>query len=197
MLKLLKPFVEKNLAQLARKGPQIPPNVITVMGILPPLFFYYFLSQGVMVWAIISYLGVLFDLVDGVYARATNRVTKYGAFLDSTLDRLTDGIFIAAFGAAGMVRWPIVISVIIFSFLISYSRTRGEAVIENKETISQGPIERAERLGLIFLALIGQLIFPHFSLKIFNIAEIVFLILLILSILTLVRRMNRVYQLTK
>ena len=197
MLKLFKPGVEKVLAKIVSKGPQIPPNVITVIGILPPVLFYYFLSQHMMLWAVISYCGVLLDLLDGVYARATNRVTSYGAFLDSTLDRLADAIFIAAFGAAGLVRWPIVIGVIIFSFLISYSRSRGETISPKGEDISQGPIERAERLGLVFLALISQIGFPQFSFQTLNAAEIVFLILFLLSAITVIRRMKKVYDITK
>lgn len=198
MLKLFKPYIEKIFAKIFSKFPQIPPNVITVIGILPPVLFYYFLSrEGLAVWAIIAYCGVLFDLVDGIYARATNRVTAYGAFLDSTLDRLADAIFIAAFGAAGLVPWPLVIAVMISSFLISYARSRGESITNSSHPISQGPIERAERLGLIFIALIGQTIFPNFSVQTFNFAEIIFAILLLLSIVTVVRRMVKVYQLTK
>ncbi len=198
MLKLFKPYIERIFAKIFSKFPQIPPNVITVIGILPPVLFYYFLSRdGLAVWAIIAYCGVLFDLVDGIYARATNRVTAYGAFLDSTLDRLADAIFIAAFGAAGLVPWPLVIAVMISSFLISYTRSRGESITSNSQPISQGPIERAERLGLIFIALIGQTIFPNFSVQTFNFAEIIFVILLLLSIVTVVRRMVKVYQITK
>lgn len=141
--------------QLARLNPN--PNLLSVMGlginILAALLYGYgkfFFAGLVMIFANI------FDLLDGRVARLTGRVTKFGAFLDSSLDRLSDmvvflGIIIfysrdteyhstlyaALTGAA-----------LIGSVMVSYTSARAESLIPKCDV---GFLRRPERVVLLIL----------------------------------------------
>ena len=194
MFKKLKPFIEFWVAKGMTALPRIHPNVITVLGLIPPILFYYFLSQGNVGWAIISFCGIFLDLLDGIYARATGQTSAFGAFLDSTLDRISDAIFIAAFAAGGIISWPIAVGAIIVSFLISYTRSRGELLLPNSILVDQGPIERAERLGLLFIALLSHALFPTVQLGVYSVAVLFFITLIALSLYTALRRILFVHR---
>jgi len=69
----------------------IPPNVLTTIGVTINLGCGVLFGFGEFFWAgIVLIVANLFDMLDGGVARLTGRVTKYGSFLDSTLDRLSD-----------------------------------------------------------------------------------------------------------
>jgi CDP-diacylglycerol--glycerol-3-phosphate 3-phosphatidyltransferase len=74
----------------------IPPNVLTAIGVLINVACGVLFGFGEFFWAgIVLIVANLFDMLDGNVARLTGRVTRYGGFLDSTLDRLSDmGVFI-------------------------------------------------------------------------------------------------------
>ncbi len=106
-------------------------------------------------------LGGGFDLVDGVVARHQGRATPFGAFLDSTLDRLVDmaillGILmhyasVGALGAAFLAGFAMVASV-----LVSYAKARAELYLKS---FGGGVLERGERIAILALgALSGYLI---------------------------------------
>lgn len=189
MLKYLKPYTESALNIAVRFAPRISPNFITIAGLIPPALFCYFLTTGQIGWAILCYIGALFDLVDGAYARATNQTSKFGSVLDSSLDRISDAVVIAAFGFAAFVPWWMCIAVIIASFMISYVRARGESLLEQPRALAVGPIERPERLALIFLGLIAYALAVNVSWR-HDIIPVTFVILLTLSIVTFIRRLN-------
>jgi CDP-diacylglycerol--glycerol-3-phosphate 3-phosphatidyltransferase len=132
----------------------IDPNVLSVLGVLISLGGAYafgrgsFFAGGVLVLA-----GGFFDLVDGVIARRHGRATIFGAFLDSTLDRLVDmavllGILMhfAASGdraAASLAGFAMVASV-----LVSYAKARAERYVPS---FGGGMLERAERIVILAL----------------------------------------------
>ncbi|WP_344968337.1 phosphatidylinositol phosphate synthase [Streptosporangium fragile] len=163
MLKLLRPAVTRVLTPLgralARRG--ISPDVVTAAGTLgtvaAALFFYPRgqLFAGTMV---ITFF-VLADLLDGVMARMSGTGSTWGAFLDSTLDRLGDaGIF------SGLAIWlvvsgqPVLAGVALFCLvagaLVSYIKARAEGL---GMTCDVGLAERPERLvvGLVAAGLGG------------------------------------------
>lgn len=74
----------------------IPPNVLTTIGVLINVACGVLFGFGEFFWAgIVLIVANLFDMLDGNVARLTGKVTRYGGFLDSTLDRLSDmGVFI-------------------------------------------------------------------------------------------------------
>jgi len=131
----------------------IDPNLLTIAGTLICLAAAVAFAFDLRAGALVLVLGGLFDLVDGVVARHHGTESSFGAFLDSTLDRLVDmavllGVlmFYARGGEPGLVLltgWTLVASV-----LVSYSKARAERFVPKFEG---GIMERAERMGLVAL----------------------------------------------
>lgn len=141
----------------------LTPNMVTIIGALVTTGIAVLLiPTGHLVWAAVaSGIFAAFDLVDGTMARLRGGGTKFGATLDATCDRITDGALFAA------ITWWLIFSyqphpslivaafvVIIGSQVISYVKARGEA---SGFTIVGGLVERPERLivGLAGLGLQG------------------------------------------
>jgi CDP-diacylglycerol---glycerol-3-phosphate 3-phosphatidyltransferase len=135
----------------------IPPNVLTSIGVTINLACGVLFGFGEFFWAgIVLIVANLFDMLDGGVARLTGRVTKYGTFLDSTLDRLSDmsaflGIMVfyareteqhstlnVFLGGVGMIA----------SVLVSYTTARSEA-LGVKANI--GFLQRPERIVLLII----------------------------------------------
>lgn len=149
--------------------------------------------HGYFDWALLALVGTFLDSLDGAYARATNQETKFGAVLDASLDRFSDAIIISAFGFAGLISWTIVIAVLIASFLISYVRSSGTAVLmQDSKFLALGPIERTQRLAIIFIGLLLFILFPNIMIANISLLNLIFLILLAASIVTVLRRLNAV-----
>jgi phosphatidylglycerophosphate synthase len=96
--------------------------------------------------------GGTLDMVDGHLARTKNMATSAGAFLDSTIDRICDGL---VFGGcvvhyAGTPVMAVALAVLVLSFTVSYARSRGEVL---GVTGSEGLMQRADRLALLGAAL--------------------------------------------
>jgi len=131
----------------------IDPNLLTVIGTVicmgSAVAFAFDLFWG----AVILCLGGLFDLVDGVVARHHGTESNFGAFLDSTLDRLVDMAVLMGvlmfYARAGepmlvlLVGWVLVAGV-----MVSYAKARAERFVDHFEG---GIMERAERMGLVAL----------------------------------------------
>jgi archaetidylinositol phosphate synthase len=196
MLSKIKPYTDRYLQKLMRGLPRFSPNVITVTGLLPAVLFTYFLVNGHLAWAIICCIGSLFDLLDGAYARATGQVTAFGSLLDSTFDRISDAIIISAFGFSGLVPWPTALALLVASFLISYTRASGSNLIADKTALAVGPIERGERLTLIFVGLLAHYILVLQKIR-FDILTPLFLTLTLLSVVTIIRRLYAVKEKTR
>lgn len=135
----------------------IPPNVLTSIGVTINLACGVLFGFGEFFWAgVVLIVANLFDMLDGGVARSTGRVTKYGTFLDSTLDRLSDmssflGIMVfyardtpqhsalnVLLGGVGMIA----------SVLVSYTTARSEA-LGVKANI--GFLQRPERIVLLII----------------------------------------------
>src|SRR5260370_34326763 len=75
----------------ARAPSIIPPNVLTFLGLLINIWAAFLFAAGRFQAAAVVLIGAgLFDMVDGRVARETNRVTRFGGFFDSVLDRYSD-----------------------------------------------------------------------------------------------------------
>jgi archaetidylinositol phosphate synthase len=148
--------------------------------------------------ALIMFLGLFLDTIDGAVARMTGKTTAFGGFLDSSLDRVSDGLFICAFGFAGLVRFDLVIVVLFLSLFISYIRSRAELAGNGKVVLAVGIVERSERLIFLFSSLLLYILFPKsIIIGAFNIAEALFLILSILSFITVLQRIFAAKRLLK
>lgn len=167
----------------------LTPNVTTLAGTaLTMLSSMVLIPTGHLVWAaVLSLFFAAFDMVDGTMARLGGGGTAFGATLDASCDRLTDG---ALFGAiaiwliyvadAAPINVAVSLAVVVLSQTISYIKARGEA---GGLKIDGGLIERPERLilGLGGIALEGFGV-PH--------AVVVSLwILLVGSVITVVQRL--------
>ena len=135
----------------------IPPNVLTATGVTINVGCAVLFGFGEFFWAgIVLIVANLFDMLDGNVARLTGNVTKYGSFLDSSLDRLSDmvvflgimmfygrnvpqhsllNVFLAGFG-------------MIMSVMVSYTTARSEGLGVKANV---GFLQRPERIVLLII----------------------------------------------
>jgi archaetidylinositol phosphate synthase len=196
MLSIFKPKIEKRIHHWARYFVSVDPNLLTLIGSIPPLLFFVFVINSYYYLALIVFPFLIIDLLDGTVARMSGRSSAFGAFLDSTIDRISDFLLISAFGFGKIVRWEIVTLFILAAFLVSYTRSRGELASNRQISFDLGLIERTERLIGIFFALILYIIVPPnvFSLEGVNVGELVFIFLFILSFITFLQRVIWAYK---
>ncbi|MBP3087730.1 CDP-alcohol phosphatidyltransferase family protein [Corynebacterium sp. sy017] len=141
----------------------LTPNAVTIIGTVIAILLVVILIplNHLFAAAALSGLFVAFDMVDGTMARMSGGGTKFGATLDATCDRITDGALFSA------IAWWLIyvdnahpalvaatLSVIVSSQVISYVKARGEA---SGFVMVGGLIERPERLilGLSGVGLAG------------------------------------------
>jgi archaetidylinositol phosphate synthase len=194
MLSQKKPIVEKYLNPLIKPLAKVDPNIITLFGSIPPLLFFVLVAYGYYNLALFVFPFLAIDLLDGAVARMTGRVTAFGGFLDSTIDRISDFLLISAFGFGRIVRWEIVVLFLFAAFLVSYTRSRGELASNKTISFDTGLIERTERLIGILVGLVGYIFAPAFTFGGFNIIELVFILLLLSSFITVIQRILRAYK---
>ena len=133
---------------------RINPNALTVIGFLLNLLAAYLFAYGYFRWAGgMVFLAGLFDMLDGRVARLSNRVTQFGGFFDSVLDRYSDlCLMIGLLVFYGRINrfWyvTLVALVMIGSVMVSYTRARAENLIS---TCKVGFLERPERMVLILI----------------------------------------------
>lgn len=133
---------------------RIHPNVLTFIGLLINVGAAWLLAVGQFRWAGVVILGAgLFDMVDGRVARATNRVTRFGGFFDSVLDRYSDlGLLVGLLVWYGSINRPslVVLTAVAMtgSVMVSYTRARAETEIP---TCKVGFMERPERVVLMII----------------------------------------------
>jgi CDP-diacylglycerol--glycerol-3-phosphate 3-phosphatidyltransferase len=165
---------------------RIHPNVLTFMGLVVNtvaavlfgsanaddqrrMFFY----AGLVIFG-----SGFFDLVDGAVARASNRVTRFGAFFDSVVDRYSDAsqfLGLLVFYSRGSRSFYVVLValVMVSTIMVSYTRARAESIIG---TCKVGFMERPERLVLVILG------------ALFNRMAPVLWIIAVLSTITVIHR---------
>ena len=130
----------------------VNPNLLTVLGTLVCVAAAWAYGQGAfLTGALLLWAGGMFDLVDGVVARHFERSSPFGAFLDSTLDRLVDMAVLIALsiyyaGVGDPVTACVAGVALVASVLTSYTKARAESLdIE----MPGGIIERGERIILL------------------------------------------------
>ncbi len=196
-LRIIDPLV----AWLVRR--RVTPNVITTIGTLTYVVGGVIYATGhirTAGW----WLGLtaVFDVLDGKVARATGRTTIFGAFYDSTLDRVADGavlgglaVFFARNSTLGLVpRWAgtpmVVVSIlgVIGAFLTSYTRARAESLGIDAKV---GMMQRPERVTLLSApqAFFGLALGGH-------VLMLIVTLLTVTAWITAVQRMLYVYRVT-
>ena len=174
---------------------RVSANLISTIGGLGSVVaaLYFFPKGEFLVGVFWVAAFVLFDLFDGAVARASNKgVSKWGALLDSTLDRLSDAaIFIGAllyFIDKSDRLVPVFLVATCASFMVSYIKARSESLgIE----CNGGLAERSERLIIALVA------FGLHGLGVDYAMAIGIWVLAVISIFTMAQRMMIVYKAVK
>jgi CDP-diacylglycerol--glycerol-3-phosphate 3-phosphatidyltransferase len=167
---------------------RIHPNVLTFIGLLINIVAAYLFAAGSFRWAGAVVIGAgLFDMVDGRVARETNRVTRFGGFFDSVLDRYSDlallmGLLV--YYASINRYFYVVLTAIVMtgSVMVSYARARSENTIPKCKV---GFLERPERVVLLIIGALADRMAP------------VLWVIAVLSNLTVIHRMIYTWQETK
>jgi CDP-diacylglycerol---glycerol-3-phosphate 3-phosphatidyltransferase len=113
---------------------RLTPNAISLTGFVLNVLAAVLVWQRMFVWAGIAFvIGSIMDTLDGRYSRMSGKGTPFGAFLDSTLDRLEEGIVLTAVGAYFAARGDqlavaAVVAAVLGSLMVSYTRARAEAL---------------------------------------------------------------------
>jgi CDP-diacylglycerol--glycerol-3-phosphate 3-phosphatidyltransferase len=187
--KLIAPLV-KILIKL-----RISANLIsTIGGVGSTISALYFFPKGEFFTGVLWVAGfVIFDLFDGAVARSSSKgVSKWGAVLDSTLDRLSDAaIFIGAllfFIENDDPLVPLIIIAAVAAFMVSYIKARAESL---NIMCDGGIAERSERLIIALVA------YALHGLEVAYAMTIGIWVLVLLSIITVAQRMLIVYKAVK
>jgi CDP-diacylglycerol--glycerol-3-phosphate 3-phosphatidyltransferase len=203
MVKL--PEIRKTLARYAAEplvrllaATHISPNTLTWLGFLLTLGAAALIAMGHLLAAgIMVLVAGSFDILDGALARWTNRITRFGGILDSTLDRLSDAVLL--FGVLGLFllaqeqsalftfipkEWSIVLVFIALasSQFVSYIRARAEAAGLECQV---GLFTRAERVVVLVLGLLTSQV------------SIALAIIAALSLVTFIQRSVHLWQQTR
>jgi len=140
---------------------RLTPNAISLTGAALNLLAAVLITQELWLPAALSFVvGSVMDTLDGRYSRMSGKGTPFGAFLDSTLDRLEEGVVLAAIASyfAGQGRSVVVVAVVLAvlaSLMVSYTRARAEALgVECKVGVATRPVRVAIiAVGLAFAGL--------------------------------------------
>lgn len=165
----------------------VSPNVVTIIGFILMVGVAFVLAQGHFLWGGILITGVaLFDAVDGTLARMMGRTSRFGAFLDSTLDRFSEaviflGLFIYFIGQNQHLELILIYATVVGSLMVSYARARAEGI---GVALKDGLFTRFERVFLLVVGLI------------FNWLTLILWLLAIFSNLTAIQRMYMVWRIT-
>jgi CDP-diacylglycerol--glycerol-3-phosphate 3-phosphatidyltransferase len=141
----------------------INPNVLTFIGFCINGAAAYLFAYGYFRWAAVTiFLAAIFDLTDGPVARTTKRVTPFGGFIDSVLDRYSDlilliGLLIYYSRINRFWYVTLVAAAMIGSVMTSYTRARAENLIPSCKV---GFLERPERIALILIGAIFDRMAP-------------------------------------
>ncbi len=136
---------------------RISPNALTWCGFALTVLAGVFILRGeTLVGGIVVLVAGFFDMLDGALARQTSQVTRFGAVLDSTLDRVAEAVLMlcimALYARAGSVLGVMLAGIaLVGSLMVSYLRARIEAMgIACKEV---GFFTRSERVVVLVLGL--------------------------------------------
>jgi CDP-diacylglycerol--glycerol-3-phosphate 3-phosphatidyltransferase len=141
----------------------INPNFLTFIGFSINLLAAYLFAYGYFRWAGATiFLAGIFDMADGRVARISNRVTPFGGFFDSVMDRYSDlclliGLLIY-YGRINRYAYVSLVAVtMIGSVMVSYTRARAENLIPKCKV---GFLERPERVVLIIIGAVFDRMAP-------------------------------------
>ena len=176
-------IIKKLASPLAGLG--VTPNTITILGLVVAGISAWFYADwrgnrlNLIYGAVLLLFSGLLDTVDGVLARNTGNVTRFGGFLDSVMDRYSDMLIISGIMIGELCTVVAGLVALTGSMMVSYTRSRAE--MEDVKMQGVGFFERAERI--VFLAICS--ITAYQWLEVLNYGII---ILALLTHITLIQR---------
>jgi CDP-diacylglycerol--glycerol-3-phosphate 3-phosphatidyltransferase len=154
-------IASRSMVSLART--RVTPNAltasgVTLCGIAAGIVFFENRNELLFYWvgAAVFGVGSILDILDGALARASGKGTPFGAFLDSTTDRVGEGLMLGAIALVfarhhELVAVGLTFAGVVGSFLVSYTRARAEALGLRGDV---GIGSRAERVVVITAGLV-------------------------------------------
>jgi CDP-diacylglycerol---glycerol-3-phosphate 3-phosphatidyltransferase len=154
-------LASRSMAGLTRT--RVTPNALTAAGVLlcalaSALVYFEYRNEILFFWAgaTLFVLGSILDILDGALARAGGKTTPFGAFVDSTTDRISEAFMLGAIALVltrdgSQLGVGLTVAAIAGSFLVSYARARAEALGLRGDV---GIGSRAERVVVITAGLV-------------------------------------------
>src|SRR6266566_1418184 len=171
---------------------RLTPNSISLTGLALNVAAAVLVTQRLFFLAGLTFIaGSLMDTLDGRYSRMSGKGTLFGAFLDSTLDRIEEGVVLATVAAyfasrGDEVATAAVVIAVLASLMVSYTRARAEALgVECKVGIATRPVR-------VVILSIGLVFAEGASLGDFSLLEPAIYVLAGLSVLTVAQRVLHV-----
>jgi CDP-diacylglycerol--glycerol-3-phosphate 3-phosphatidyltransferase len=171
---------------------RLTPNAISLTGFVGNVIAAVLVTQRYFFLAGVAFiLGSVCDTLDGRYSRMSGKGTPFGAFLDSTLDRVEEGIVLTAVAAYFASRGDdfavaAVVWTVLMSLMVSYTRARAEALgVENKGGIATRPVR-------VVILSAGLLFAKGASLGDFELLEPAIYVMAILTTFTTLQRVAHV-----
>lgn len=165
---------------------RLSPDLLTVLGVVAHFFFAWLLAIGQMQWAAVAMFFIApLDALDGALARKLGRKQGgFGAFLDSTLDRVAEIVLFAGFilyyvAQEDTVMLGVAYVAITGSLMVSYTRARAEALGFNCKI---GIMSRVERYAVMMFFLV------------LNLPQVALIILAVFTYFTMGQRMLHVWR---
>jgi phosphatidylglycerophosphate synthase len=154
-------LASRSIVGLART--RITPNALTTAGVTlcilaSVLVYFEYRNELLFFWlgAVVFVVGSILDILDGALARAGGKTTPFGAFIDSTTDRISEAFMLGAIALVfvrdgSKLGVGLTVAAIVGSFLVSYTRARAEALGLRGDV---GIGSRAERVVVITAGLV-------------------------------------------
>jgi CDP-diacylglycerol--glycerol-3-phosphate 3-phosphatidyltransferase len=154
----LSPVERRELVRNSLIESRLTPNAISIAGLVGNLVAAALVTQRLFFLAGVAFVvGSVMDTLDGRYSRMSGKGTLFGAFLDSTLDRIEEGVVLAAvagYFAATRQDFAAAMCVVavLGSLMVSYTRARAEALgVECKVGLATRPVRVVLlSIGLVF-----------------------------------------------
>ena len=190
-------IIQAMVRGLASMG--VPPNILTTVGVSINILCGVLFGMGEFFWAgIVLIVANLFDMLDGNVARQTGTVTRFGGFLDSSLDRLSDMVAflgIMIFYASNtphhsLLNVTLAGVAMIGSVMVSYTTARSEALGVKANV---GFLQRPERIVLLIIGALSAWDWNS-DFILFNRMPQVLWVLAVGSIWTLIHRMYFIWK---
>jgi CDP-diacylglycerol--glycerol-3-phosphate 3-phosphatidyltransferase len=171
---------------------RLTPNKISLTGFVLNVVAAVLITQRLFFLAGIAFIvGSVMDMLDGRYSRMSGKGTPFGAFLDSTLDRIEEGVVLTAVAAYFAARGDelatgATVLTVVGSYMVSYTRARAEALgVECKVGVATRPVR-------VVILSAGLVFAKGASLGNFELLEPAVYVLAVLTIFTTFQRVLHV-----